>query len=542
VSATQPAFSRSGEHLPLGGETCPVCDQPIPNERADEVRARMELRDRQLAETAVARASRHFAAEKAQIEAAAKEALETLRKENAEALAKLAGETEAQIAAARAEASRTAEIAAQGRITALESTLRERETDWEERFAAAAGDKQAAVERYAALKADHDDIVNSRVQEAREALEKDKADALNAAKAAHADETQRLTGKLEDATRQLERNAVETAAQVAAARAEASRAAEAGAHGRVAALESTLREREADWQEKIAAAATDKQAAVERYAVLKAEHDDIVNSRVQEAREALEKDKADALNAAKAAYAAETQKLTGKLEDMTRQLDKKTAEELGEGAEVKLFDALRAEFDDDRIERVGKGNAGADIRHTVIHNGRECGTIIYDSKNSTAWRNDYVSKLVQDQTAAKADHAILCVLKFPAETKQLAIREGVIIVNPARAIALVHIVRKHMIQVHPLRLSKTERAKKMASLYDFITSERCRHLLGRIDSHADALLEMQEKEIKAHESNWKKQGTHLRSIQKVKAELEAEIDRIIDTDDGTGMAPWPRQN
>jgi hypothetical protein len=407
-------------HLHVVGLTCPTCEQPIPVERVQQVRARIEARDRELSEAAATRAAEQFATEKEQLEAVNQEALERIGKENAEALAKVTNEAGAKVAAA------------------------------------------------------HD---------------------------------------------------------------EGKRAGEAAAQLRIETLEESLREREAGWQEKVSAAERAKQHADERFEKLKEEHEDAVSRRVQEARDALEKDNHDKLNAKDAAHAAETQKLTTKLTDLTRQLEKKTADELGEGAEVKLFEALKAEFEGDQIERIGRGNSGADIRHAVIHNGRECGTIIYDSKNSTAWRNDYVSKLVQDQTAAKADHAVLCVLKFPAEAKQLAIRDGVIIVNPDRTIALVHILRKHMIQVHALRLSRSERAKKMAALYDYITSDRCGHLLGRIESHADALLTMQAKEIKAHEDSWKKQGTHLRSIQKVKAELETEIDRIIGTDDGSASTP-----
>jgi hypothetical protein len=111
------------------------------------------------------------------------------------------------------------------------------------------------------------------------------------------------------------------------------------------------------------------------------------------------------------------------------------------------------------------------------------------------------------------------------------VRGSVIIVNPARALALVHIIRKHIVQVHTMRLSKSERAKKMAALYDFITSERCGHLLARIESHAEALLDLQEKEIKAHQAHWKQEGTLARSIQKVKAELESEIEGILGIDD-----------
>ena len=158
--------------------------------------------------------------------------------------------------------------------------------------------------------------------------------------------------------------------------------------------------------------------------------------------------------------------------------------------------------------------------------------IIYDSKNSTVWRNDYVSKLVQDQTAAKAEYAILSTFKLPGDTRQVEVRGSVIIVNPARALALVQIIRKHIVQVHTLRLSRLERAKKMAALYDFITSERCGHLLAQVELHAESLLELQEKEIKAHQAHWKQEGTLARSIQKVKAELETEIDGILGIDGG----------
>jgi len=147
-----------------------------------------------------------------------------------------------------------------------------------------------------------------------------------------------------------------------------------------------------------------------------------------------------------------------------------------------------------------------------------------------AWRNDYVEKLARDQKAARADHAVLAALKFPANANQLHIQDGVIVANPARVVALVQMLRHHVIHVHTLRLGCTDRTKKTAKLYDFITSKRCTQLLGSIDTHADDLLDLQEKEKRAHDSNWKRQGILLRSIQKSRADLSVEIDQIIESD------------
>jgi hypothetical protein len=373
---------------------------------------------------------------------------------------------------------------------ALEVAGQQRDVDWQQKI--------AAVER---AKVDAESVAQQRIA----ALE--------------------LTG------RQIEANANAAVEQMRKEGAEALQKAQ----GEMAATEAAARaagkkEADAALVEKLAAAERDKLGALGQYEALKADHDRVVNERVQEVREAMEAAKTNALNAERANHFDEKQKLTGKLEALTRQLENKTADELGEGAEVNLFEVLKREFEGDRIERIRKGVSGADIIHTVVHNGQACGKIIYDSKNSMAWRDDYVSKLAQDQTAAKADHAILCTFKLPANARQVDVRHGVVIANPARALALVQMIRRHIVQVHTLRLSKMERAQKMAALYDFITSERCGHLLARIESHAEALLELQEKEMKAHQAHWKHEGTHLKSIQKVKAELETEIDCIIGTD------------
>jgi len=194
-----------------------------------------------------------------------------------------------------------------------------------------------------------------------------------------------------------------------------------------------------------------------------------------------------------------------------------------------LFEDLKKEFQNDRIERVAKGSPGADIHHVVIHNGKECGTIIYDAKNHKAFRNEFVTKLAADQLSAKAEHAILSTHKFPSGTRQLHIQDGVLLANPARVVAIVKLIRQHMLQVHSLRLSSAEREDKTAALYDFITSERCSQILKRIDTLAEDLLEQQVKEKKQHDAAWKKEGELIRGIQKAQGDMSNEISCIIGT-------------
>jgi len=396
MAASQPAVRSSQPHIHISGLQCPVCDQPIPSEKADQVRARMEARERDLSDSLRAKLKEQFAKERMQIEANARAVLERLQKDN---------------------------------TVAIEAVK-------------------------------------------REALQKE-----------------------------------------VAAREEGSRVAQAAA------------------EERIAQAERDRITALRQYEALHTNHEAIVGQRISEAREALDKAKTEAVNALKAEHFNEKQKLTGKLEELTRQIEKKSADERGEGAEVNLFEALKEEFPRDSIKRVGKGSQGADVIHEVIHNNKVCGRIVYDCKDRNAWRNDYVTKLHEDKTAAKAEHAILSSRVFPAGARQLCEQSGVLIANPARVIALVQMLRRHIVQLSTLRLSNEKRAQKTATLYEFIRSDRCTQLFERIDRHADDLLKLQEKEKKEHDALWKRQGTLYRGVQKACGDLCSEIDRIIEAAD-----------
>jgi hypothetical protein len=282
--------------------------------------------------------------------------------------------------------------------------------------------------------------------------------------------------------------------------------------------------------EKTVAEATAKTLEAEsKLLTLTKQHALVMAEKMNSQREVMEKAKDDAVNSERAKAFDETQKLSTKVNELQRALEKKTNEELGEGAEIDLFEALKADFSDDKIARISKGTPGADILHVVMLRGMECGTIIYDSKNHNQFRTEHVTKLKADQLAAKAEHAILSTHKFPQGTRQLHMQDGILLANPARVVLIATLIRQHLLQIHTLRLSGIERENKTVALYEFITSERCTQLLGRVEAQADELLDQQAKEIKWHEKNWKKQGEAFRAIQKAKADLDNEISGIIGT-------------
>jgi hypothetical protein len=478
-------------HFHISDEECPACGQVIPPEKLEEVKGKIASKERERTLAITTDLESRFQQERAEQLADWQRTLD-----------------------AAAEARKKAE---EGN-TALQAKLTQVESDNLVAVEAAKAETKKEAEELAALKlaeaqAEHNATqatLQTQLQNAEAATEEAKAATKQAVDAAVAE-------KLAEAQKAYCES--ESILQTRLQKAETD----------AAASEELLRQRQAANDEAIAAATAAATESATQLASLKEEQAAALARTLEEQRNALEKDKENALNAQAAKTFEEHQKLTTKVGELTRALEKKTNEELGEGAEIDLYEALRGEFPDDRITRVKKGEPGGDILHVIVANGRDCGTIIYDSKNHKAWRTEHVAKLKIDQLAANAEHAILSTHKFPQGTGQLHIVDGVVIANPARVVLLAKLVRSHLVRIHGLQLSHIERDNKTEALYQFITSDQCASHFERVGTKAKELLDLQEKEIRWHKLHWAKQGETVRVIEKAKADLENEISIIIGT-------------
>jgi len=135
-------------------------------------------------------------------------------------------------------------------------------------------------------------------------------------------------------------------------------------------------------------------AAQAQIRAFRANQEATIAARVRVAREAAEKKLADAIATEKSRASIERIKLTEQLAELKRRLENKTADEIGSGAELDLFQALFQEFGGaDKINRVPRGRNGADIIHDVCESGHVISRIIYDSKARAKWQNRFVGKL-----------------------------------------------------------------------------------------------------------------------------------------------------
>jgi hypothetical protein len=254
-------------------------------------------------------------------------------------------------------------------------------------------------------------------------------------------------------------------------------------------------------------------------------------------RQALENDKREALLKQQCESNRRIESIQKKMQQVEKQLQNKTANELGDGAEIDLFEGLREHFPTDKISRVAKGSAGADILIEVLYKGTSCGRVIVESKNRNDWKFEYVTKLRLDQVEASAEHAILATTFFPAGKKEMCIESDVIVISPARVVYVMQLLRNAMVTMHIKGLSMKERSAKMAKLYKLITSEAYSRKFAEAGRLTEEILEVDVQEKKTHDNVWKKRGSLTKQVQNVLREVETEVAAVIESADDLEVPP-----
>jgi hypothetical protein len=270
---------------------------------------------------------------------------------------------------------------------------------------------------------------------------------------------------------------------------------------------------------------------------IRKEIEDEANKRQQkelsQQREALEKDKKLSLLKQQSEFNRERESYRKKTQLLETQLQRKTANELGDSGEIDVFEELREAFDGSggKTTRIPKGQPGVDILHDVFHRGQRCGRIAIDAKIRQSWQNNFVTKLRQDQVAAGAEHAILATTVFPAGKKEMCIESGVIVMSPARVVHMVQLLRQSLISMHVKGLSMKERANKMTRLYKLITSDAYTGKLAEATRLTQDILDLEVQEQTAHTNVWKRRGSLTKRMQSVLREVDIEVAAVVEGDD-----------
>ena len=218
-------------------------------------------------------------------------------------------------------------------------------------------------------------------------------------------------------------------------------------------------------------------------------------------------------------------------EEMRRKAEQGSMQTQGEVQELLLEEQLKTAFPFDLIEEVGKGVRGADCILTVRDKlGQPCGKIIFESKRTANFSNDWIEKLKTDQRSLGADLAVLVTQVFPKDMDRFGEREGIWICTFSEVKAIVHLLRDALIRISFAQRNQENKGDKMQLLYDYLIS---REFADQWQAIREGFMSMKlsiQKERDAMEKLWKSREKQLEKVLLNAAHIRGSIEGISGTD------------
>jgi hypothetical protein len=217
------------------------------------------------------------------------------------------------------------------------------------------------------------------------------------------------------------------------------------------------------------------------------------------------------------------------LEDAQRKAQQGSQQTQGEVLELDLEATLKSSFPQDEIEPVGKGVRGADVRQTVkSQGGVVCGVILWESKRTKAWTDEWTSKLKSDLRAEGANIPVIVSETLPKESQSgMGVKDGVWVVSFSLVLPLAVLLRKNLLEVAYQKVVSADKGSKAGMLYEYVTGHEFRQ---QVEALVEVYHEMQEeinKEKAAFERIWKAREGQLKRFISSTANMCGEIQGAV---------------
>ncbi len=200
-------------------------------------------------------------------------------------------------------------------------------------------------------------------------------------------------------------------------------------------------------------------------------------------------------------------------DEMKRKAEQGSIQLQGEVQELAIEDILNSIFPFDEIKEVPKGVKGADVVHTVRNKlGSDCGIILYESKRTKSFNNEWITKLKSDAVLVKADMCILVSEVIPDSIDKVGLINGVWICTYQDFKSLVVVIRENVIKISEAYATQTNTGEKMQMLYNYLTSTEFLLQIGAIVDGFSALQKSYIQERNAMERIWRQREKQLEKV------------------------------
>lgn len=185
----------------------------------------------------------------------------------------------------------------------------------------------------------------------------------------------------------------------------------------------------------------------------------------------------------------------------------------GEVTELFLESTIQELFRHDLIESIVAGRNGGDFIQTIrTETGRNCGTIMWEVKQTSAWSNNFIEKAKRDNlNIHKCDAVIIATRTLPKGVERFALIEGIWVCKLHEAKLLCTVLRYGLLRVFAVKNTLDNQTDKIQVLYNYLNSKEFHDGFEMVLNSLQNLEEQHLREQKALNTIWKKREVYISS-------------------------------
>jgi len=201
------------------------------------------------------------------------------------------------------------------------------------------------------------------------------------------------------------------------------------------------------------------------------------------------------------------------VDELKRKAEQGSMQMQGEVMELALEELLKKEYPYDIITEVAKGARGADIVQIVINEyQKECGIILYESKRTKAFSENWIDKLKEDMKEKSALFGVIVTDVMPSDMKFFGKRNGVWVCTLKEVSSLCFVLREMLIREYNTLVAQDNKGDKMHMLYNYLISEEFRNRVENIVEGFTNIKNEIESEKRAMARIWKEREKQLEKV------------------------------
>jgi hypothetical protein len=215
-------------------------------------------------------------------------------------------------------------------------------------------------------------------------------------------------------------------------------------------------------------------------------------------------------------------------EDLKRKLEQGSQQRQGEALELDLEEKLHAQFPTDEFLPIPKGVEGGDIWQKITYQGKEVGSILWETKRTKAWSNSWTTKLKEDLLRINASEAILISQVLPNDANSFDRKDGVWIGKYDHSISLGRFVRFLLINVASVKKSSISHTEEeLTKIREYLMSDAFKHRMRAHFEVINNLNETLDTEKRTTMLRWKKQESIINKIDSNITNFYGELKAIV---------------